>query len=223
MTSRETIKVKICGIRTPEDALVAAQAGADFIGLSFVPGTRRRVDVGDAKGIVTAVKAAGPQPLQVVGLFADQPLDQVNETIGACGLDAAQLCGQESLDYCRSVDAQVIKVIHVDVNAGQTATDRLAERVGRYTNAGHLVTLDRFMKGVPGGTGQGFDWDVAAQVSQRDLRFLLAGGLTPDNVSLAVAHASPWGVDVSSGVETNGVKDHDKIRRFIENARGGPQ
>ena len=216
-------RIKICGLRTPEDALVVAQAGADFIGLSFVPGTPRRVDSASAKQMVAAVKAARPQPLQVVGLFADQPLEEVNETIDACDLDAVQLCGQESLDYCRSVDAQVIKVIHVDVNAGQTATDRLAERVGRYINAGHLVTLDRFMKGVPGGTGQGFDWDVAAQVSQRGLRFLLAGGLTPDSVSQAIAHAAPWGVDVSSGVETNGVKDHDKIRRFIENARGGPQ
>ena len=117
----------------------------------------------------------------------------------------------------------MIKVVHVDANPGQTATDSLAGSVGRYTNAGHLVTLDRFMTGVPGGTGQSFDWDVAAQISQRGLRFLLAGGLTPDNVSQAIAHAAPWGVDVSSGVETNGVKDHDKIRRFIENARGGPQ
>lgn len=216
-------RVKICGLRTPEAALVAAEAGADFIGLSFVPGTPRRVDAASAKQIVAAVKATGPQAPQVVGLFADQPLEKVNETIHDCDLDAAQLCGQESLDYCRSVDAQVIKVIHVDVNAGQTATDSLAERVGRYTNAGHLVTLDRFMKGVPGGTGQGFDWDVAAQVSQRGLRFLLAGGLTPDNVSQAIAHAAPWGVDVSSGVETDRVKDHGKIRQFIDNARGGPQ
>ncbi len=222
MPEKEPI-VKICGLRTLKDALVAAQAGADFIGVSFVPGTPRRVDAASAKQIVAAVKTAGPEPPQVVGLFADQPLDYVNETIHACDLDAAQLCDQESLEYCASVDAQVIKVIHVDVNAGQTATDRLAERVGRYTNAGHLVTLDRFMKGVPGGTGQGFDWDVAAQVSQRGLRFLLAGGLTPDNVSQAIAHAAPWGVDVSSGVETDRVKDHDKIRQFIDNARGGPR
>ncbi len=222
MSSREP-RVKICGVRTPEDALFAAQAGADFIGLSFVPGTPRRVDVGHAKQIVDAVKSAVPQPPQAVGLFADQPLEEVNETIHTCGLDAAQLCGQESLEYCGNVGAQVIKVIHVDVNPGQTATDNLADHVGRYTNAGHLATLDRFMKGVPGGTGQSFDWDVAAQISQRGLRFLLAGGLTPDNVAQAIARAQPWGVDVSSGAETNGVKDHDKIRRFIENARGGPQ
>ena len=222
MSSRQP-KVKICGFRTPEDALVAAQAGADFIGLAFVPGRPRRVDVASAKNIVAALRAAMPQPPQVVGLFADQPLDEVNETIHSCGLDVAQLCGQESLDYCRSVEAQVIKVLHVEVNAGQTATDSLGERVGRYSNAGQLVTLDRFMKGVPGGTGQGFDWDVAAQLSQRGLSFLLAGGLTPDNVPQAIVQVDPWGVDVSSGVETNGVKDHDKIREFITNARRCPQ
>lgn len=222
MSSRQP-KVKICGVRTPEDALVAAQAGADFIGLAFVPGRPRRVDVGSAKHIIAALRAAMPQPPQVVGLFANQPLDVVNETIDACGLDVAQLCGQESLEYCGSVEAQVIKVLHVDVNAGQSATDSLAERVGRYTNAGHLVTLDRFMKGVPGGTGQSFDWDVAAQLSQRGFSFLLAGGLDPENVCRAVAQVDPWGVDVSSGVETNRVKDHDKIREFITNARRGPQ
>ncbi len=219
MTSRETIKVKICGVRTPEDALVAAQAGADFVGLSFVPGSRRRVDVSVAKNIVSAVKSTGQQRPKMVGLFADQVLEEVNQTIEACGLDAAQLCGQESLEYCRDVEAQVIKVLHVEPNAGQTATDSLSERVGRYTNVGHLVTLDRFMEGVPGGTGQTFDWDVAAQISSRGFSFLLAGGLDPSNVSRAAAHASPWGVDVSSGVETNGTKDHDKIRAFVSNAR----
>ena len=221
--SQSEPRVKICGVRTPEDALVAAQAGADFIGLAFVPGRLRRVDVASAKNIVAGLRAAMPQPPQVVGLFADQPLDEVNETIHSCDLDVAQLCGQEPLDYCRSVEAGVIKVLHVDVNAGQTATDSLGERVGRYTNAGHLVTLDRFMQGVPGGTGQSFDWDVAAQLSQRGLSFLLAGGLTPDNVSQAIVQVGPWGVDVSSGVETNGIKDHDKIREFINNARRGPQ
>ena len=218
MSSREP-KVKICGVRTPEDALVAAQAGADFIGLAFVPGRRRRVDVASAKRIVAALKAAGPASPKVVGLFADQPLDEINETINTCCLDVAQLCGQESLEYCGSVEAQVIKVLHVDPNAGQSATDSLAGRVGRYKDAGHLVTLDRLMKGVPGGTGQSFDWDIAAQLSQRGVSFLLAGGLDPDNVSRAIAQVQPWGVDVSSGVETDGVKDHDKIRAFAHNAR----
>ena len=128
--SQSEPRVKICGVRTPEDALAAAQAGADFVGLAFVPGRLRRVDVASAKNIVAGLRAAMPHPPQVVGLFADQPLDEVNETIHSCDLDVAQLCGQEPLDYCRSVEAGVIKVLHVDVNAGQTATDSLGNASG---------------------------------------------------------------------------------------------
>jgi phosphoribosylanthranilate isomerase len=81
------------------------------------------------------------------------------------------------------------------------------------------VTLDRRVEGLQGGTGQSFDWSIAAGLSQRGHTFLLAGGLTPDNVAQAIATVQPWGVDVSSGVETGGVKDHQKIRAFIRNAR----
>ena len=214
----EPVKVKICGVQRPEDALVAAQAGADFIGVAFVPERRRRLDVSSAKCVVTALRATGRQAPKVVGLFADQSLDKVNETIDACELDLVQLCGKESTEYCGKVEAQVIKVVHVDA-AGPETVDRLAERVGRYRGAGHLVTLDRLVEGMAGGTGRSFDWNIAAQLSQRGLSFLLAGGLTPDNVSRAVAQVDPWGVDVSSGVETNEAKDHDKIRAFINNAR----
>ena len=215
----EPIKVKICGVQRPEDALVTAQAGADFIGVVFVPERRRRLDVSSAKCVVTALRATGRQAPKVVGLFADQSLDKVNETIDACDLDLAQLCGKESTEYCGKVEAQVIKVVHVGAAAGPETVDRLAERVGRYRDAGHLVTLDRLVEGMAGGTGRSFDWNIAAQLSQRGLSFLLAGGLAPDNVSRAVAQVDSWGVDVSSGVETNGAKDHDKIRAFINNAR----
>jgi phosphoribosylanthranilate isomerase len=82
-----------------------------------------------------------------------------------------------------------------------------------------LVTLDRYVEGIQGGTGVGFDWDVAASLTQAGHPFLLAGGLTPENVSKAITKVHPWGVDVSSGVETNGVKDHAKIRDFMHKAR----
>ena len=203
--------------------MAAVEAGADFIGLVFVPERPRRLDVSSARRIVTAVRKAAGRVPQVVGLFAGQPLDQVNEIIDSCGLDLAQLCGQEPPQYCRQVRARVIKVIHVDGSAAATeAVDCVAERAGRYRDAGHLVTLDRLVEGVPGGTGRSFDWDIAARLARRGLPFLLAGGLTPDNVSQAVAQVSPWGVDVSSGVETDGAKDHDKIPEFINNARSDP-
>ena len=214
-------KVKICGIQRLEDALVASETGADFLGLVFVPQRRRRLDVASAQDIVSVLKTSVAQVPQVVGLFADQSLEDVNEIIDACNLDLVQLCGKESLEYCQQVKAQVIKAVHVGGSGSDAeVVEGLAERVEDYCNAGHLVTLDRLIEGVQGGTGQSFDWSIASQLSRRGLPFLLAGGLTPDNISQSVAEVNPWGVDVSSGVETNGVKDHAKIRSFINNARG---
>jgi len=106
-------KVKICGIRTLSDAQVAAQAGADFIGLVFVPGRRRRLDLDEARKLVEGLKSSPGEIPQVVGLFADQPLEEVNHTIETCNLDTAQLCGAESLDYCHDTKAEVIKVVHI--------------------------------------------------------------------------------------------------------------
>lgn len=213
-------KVKICGIQQPADALVAAEAGADFVGIVFVPEYRRCLNVDAAQGIVQSLRSSGMVAPQVVGIFADQALDQVNQTINACELDLAQLCGNESLDYCRRVKAKVIKVIHVDASAiDAKAVDSLADRVTEYRDAGHIVTLDPLITGVQGGSGHSFDWQVAAQLSRRGFSFLLAGGLSPDNVTRAVTEVSPWGVDVSSGVETGGAKDHQKIRDFLHNAK----
>ncbi len=218
-------KIKICGIQRLTDAVAAAEAGADFIGLNFVPGRRRRLTDDAAKAIVTELKSSGLKVSggaspKVVGLFADQPLDEVVRTVSRCDLDLVQLCGNESLDYCRSVPVQVIKVVHVPVDPGHDQDPiPLAERVQQLRDAGHLVTLDRLVEGLQGGTGQAFDWSIAAEVSQRGASFLLAGGLTPDNVAQAIEEVRPWGVDVSSGVETNGVKDPEKIKSFIHNVR----
>ncbi len=214
------IRVKICGIGTPEDARVTAEAGADYIGMVFVPERRRRIDSDTAREIVDAVRGLDGTIPQMVGLFADQPLDEVNETVAKCSLDAVQLCGQESVDYTAAVDCQVIKVVHVP--ASYRAPDdvpQLAARVQEYADAGCLVTLDRLVDGLQGGTGQRFDLDVAASMAHRGGSFILAGGLTPANVGRVISVVRPWGVDVSTGVETIGKKDRGKIRRFIGNAR----
>ena len=125
-------RVKICGIRQLDHALVAAEAGADYIGLVFVPGRRRRIEVEVASEIVSKIRAfvrtldgsnmpGSAEPVtnipHVVGLFADQPVKEVNQVVKSCGLDLVQLCGRESLDYCRQVESQVIKVLHVPVYA----------------------------------------------------------------------------------------------------------
>ncbi len=214
------MKVKICGIRTVEDAKVAAEEGADFIGLVFVPKRRRRLDLGPAQELVRAFKESYPHHPKIVGLFADQPLEEVNHYIESCGLDLAQLCGAESLEYCAETKCSVIKVIHVPGSAADSRNDGdLTQRVENYRAAGNLVTLDRLVEGLQGGTGQGFDWGIAAGLSKTGHSFILAGGLSPENVGQAIATAGPWGVDVSSGVETNGDKDHQKIREFMRNAR----
>ena len=214
------IRVKICGIGTPEDARVAAEAGADFVGMVFVPERHRRVTLDAAKEIVDVVNGLdGPAP-RMVGLFADQPLDEVNETIAHCGLDAAQLCGKESVEYAATVGAEVIKVVHVP--ASYRAPDdvpQLGGQVQEYVDAGCLVTLDRLVDGIQGGTGQSFNLDVAASLAHRGHSFLLAGGLNPGNVGRIISTVRPWGVDVSSGIETLGKKDRRKIQRFISNAR----
>ena len=216
-------KVKICGVRRLEDALVASEAGADFIGLVFVPGRPRRLAIDEARAIVDGLRACGDDAPQVVGLFADQSLTDVNDTIRACRLDRAQLCGNESLDYCRQTEAGVIKVLHVPGGQPQVPVIvDLAERVSAYREAGHLVTLDRLVAGIPGGTGERFDWAIAEEMSRRGHSFLLAGGLLPENVAQAVVRVKPWGVDVSSGVETDGRKDPDKIRDFVRSARRPP-
>ena len=214
------IRVKICGIGTPEDACVAAEAGADFIGMVFVPERHRRITPDAAKDIVEAVRDMnGPAP-RMIGLFADQPLEEVNETIAHCGLDSVQLCGKENVAFAAAVECQVIKVVHVPASyRAPEDVPQVTGRVQQYTEAGCLVTLDRLVEGIQGGTGQSFNLDVAASLARRGGSFLLAGGLTPANVGRTISVVRPWGVDVSSGVETLGRKDRRKIQRFVSNAR----
>ncbi len=221
------IRTKICGIQRVEDALTAADAGADFIGLVFVPERRRRLEEAVAADLVATLRGSRPNPPRVVGLFADQPIDEVVATMNCCGLDLAQLCGQESPEYCREVaaktGAEIIKVVHIPAGAAADESNVVEEVSGLltpYLEANCHITLDRLVEGLQGGTGQSFDWEVAAQFSRQGYPFLLAGGLTPENVAQAVAQVNPWGVDVSSGTETEGRKDAEKIRTFISNARG---
>ena len=215
----QELKVKICGIRALEDALVAAEAGADFIGMVLVPERHRRITPKEAKVIIDGVRNSGGPAPRIVGLFADQAIEEVAGIVEFCGLDLVQLCGKESVEYAGQTGCDVIKVVHVAESATATDDAGTGAQVKEFSGVGHLVTLDRYVEGIQGGTGVGFDWDVAASLSQAGHPFLLAGGLTPENVSKAITKVHPWGVDVSSGVETNGKKDHAKIRDFMHEAR----
>ena len=213
------MQVKICGILQPADALVAVEAGADLVGMIFVPGRRRCRDTATAQAVMTSLRQL-EKPPPMVGLFADQPLDDVNRIVRDCQLDMVQLCGHESLEYCDQVEVPVIKVLHILPSwEVEHAVGLLAEQFEGLTELGHWVTLDRRVEGLQGGTGQSFNWRIARLLSDGGHRFLLAGGLDPRNVADAVTAAQPWGVDVSTGVETDGDKDPAKVRTFIAAAR----
>ena len=212
--------VKICGLSRVEDALAAANAGADFLGIVFEPHSRRCLDVDDAKSLVQSFRAQWHrEEPRWVGVFANQPLEEINHLLTYCDMDLAQLSGHESPEYCLQVVRPALKVIHVK---NDTPTQEVLEEVKRsltmYQESGYMCMLDTFKQGVLGGTGQVFDWEVA-QALAGDHSFLLAGGLRPDNVSEAMRQVRPWGLDVSSGVETDGQKDAAKIAAFIAQVR----
>lgn len=211
--------VKVCGIREIEHALVAAAAEADLIGLIFYPPSHRYLDPERARDLVRSTRLVWPRSPQFVGVFVDEPAEFVNEVAGYCGLDFVQISGDEPWGYCETIDVPVIKGIRVPPEAGLAEVRaRLAE--GRALIEGGQVRplLDTHQAGFYGGTGRSFDWAVAGQLA-RDYPFLLAGGLTPENVAEAVRAVRPWGLDVSSGVETDQRKDPAKIQRFLTAVR----
>ena len=217
MSSRVPM-VKICGLRHADTALATAKSGADFMGLNFVEGVRRQLKVMEGAAVVSGYRLrAGRKKyrMKIVGLFRNQPAAWVNAVSKRVVLDYVQLCGDEDETYMRSMWRPIMKQVRVtkDMSA---ATLEAAVRV--HLDAGRMVVLDRYDETTPGGSGMTFDWSVAKGVADRD-GVLLAGGLTPDNVTSAIRMLQPWGVDVSSGVETDGVKDRLKIQEFIETAK----
>lgn len=240
--------VKICGVRSAEVAVEAAKAGADFIGLMFAE-SRRKVSPQECYDIVEAIhklrKVPGPvtfngparedvsarswfaawsdaieetlfrcRPL-VVGVFADQPADEVAAIVNAAKLDLVQLSGDENGEFASKIPVPVVKAVHV-----REGMDALEIRDRAIDSRAEAAMLDTASASARGGTGVAFDWAVAEEAA-RSMPFMLAGGLTPENVAEAVSQVHPWAVDVSSGVETDGQKDIEKVRAFIAAAKGG--
>jgi len=210
-------RVKICGIREKAHALAAIEAGADFIGLVFAS-SRRQVTPKQAGEIVNAAKSCS-DTISTVGVFVNTPAPEVNTIADSCNLDWVQLSGDESWEYCREIVKPVIKAIRI--RQEQTPEQILAD----LTRGAKILTpkkclylLDSELEGRYGGTGTTFDWTLARQAAEQ-FPVIIAGGLTPENVTQVIEMVTPWGVDVSSGVETGGVKDIAKIRAFIEAVR----
>jgi len=199
-------RVKICGITSPVDGIAAAQSGADAIGLVFYPPSPRALSTVVAREIVDSL----PPFVTTVGLFVDMPQAEIDEILAAVPLDMLQFHGSEDPLSCASFDKPWMKAVRMSPEV-----DLLKEEE-RYFAASALL-VDAYQKGVPGGTGQSFDWGRVPVGLQKPI--VLAGGLTPENVEQAIKEVTPWAVDVSGGVErAKGVKDLDKVAQFINRA-----
>lgn len=197
------VRIKICGITRPEDAIYAAELGTDAIGLIFYPGSPRCMDIARA----TIIIAALPPLVSKVGLFVNQDEDEIRSVLENLPLDYLQFHGNESPAECSKYNKPYIKSV-----AMQAGVD-LAAEVGKYQSASCLL-LDTHVAGMSGGTGQPFDWSRIP--SALDKPIILAGGLTANNVKTAITTVRPYGVDVSSGVERlPGVKDPEKLTAFM--------
>ncbi|MEX2542428.1 MAG: phosphoribosylanthranilate isomerase [Trueperaceae bacterium] len=198
--------VKICGITSPRDAEAAERAGADAIGLMFVSESARYIDTDRAREIAGAV---GPS-VRTVGVFRNAPLERVLDAAAELRLDAVQLHGDEDDAYLARVRASlpVIRALSFHPGLGRTRVEAIEA---------DAVLLD----GLVPGSGESFDWRLASELRGFS-RLVLAGGLHPGNVAAGIEALDPYGVDVSSGVESSqGVKDHDLLRKFVQAARPG--
>lgn len=204
------IWIKICGITREQDAHAVAKLGVDAIGLVFYPASPRAVTVTQA----TAVLRDIPRDLQVFGLFVNPSVQEVEAALGVPGISHLQFHGNEPAAFCESFGVPYMKAFRV-----RSAQATLAE-VENYQTAQYIL-LDSYEKDVHGGTGKTFDWSYAATIaSECDAKIVLAGGLQPGNVVSAVETVHPFGVDVSSGVESApGIKAIAKIESFVKGVR----
>ena len=198
------VRSKICGITRIEDALAAVEAGADAIGLVFYAKSPRAVTVQQARAIISAL----PPFVTSVGLFVDASRCELGELLDALPLDLLQFHGDESPADCDGYHRPYIKALRVKPG------DDIAAQVELYKNASGVL-LDTYVPGIPGGTGEAFDWSLVPEGLSKPV--ILAGGLTAANVAQAIARVRPYAVDVSGGVEVaKGIKDAEKIRAFMQ-------
>ncbi|THB73594.1 MAG: phosphoribosylanthranilate isomerase [Gammaproteobacteria bacterium] len=208
----ERVRVKICGVKTAQDALCAAMHGADAIGLVFCEGSPRTISIDQARLITSDL----PPFISVVGLFMNSSEQLIRQVLNDIDLDIIQFHGDEPPEECRSYGRPYIKAVPMkvtDKDNSKSVEQILQEYQQRYYDSKGFV-VDSHAPGESGGSGETFDWNSLPHDSAKLI--ILAGGLNPDNVAQAIKLAKPFCVDVSSGVESQkGVKDHQKIAAFI--------
>ena len=220
------IKIKICGIKTVDDALAAIDSGADYLGFNFYPKSVRFIEKKQCLGITSLLKREHPQ-IKLVGVFVNSSREDVNEILNTCSLDLAQLHGDETPDMVKSFNGKAFKAIRLSVS--ESADTSIHPFLKSVRESVHLFAkqsvdhpaflVDSSVKDIYGGSGITADWNGAAALAKK-YPFLLAGGLTPENVAEAVRQVGPWGVDVASGVESApGEKDAGKMKAFVQAVR----
>ena len=204
-------KVKICGLTTLEDARFVSGALADYLGFIFYPESPRYIEPAKAGAIINWLEGPGK-----VGVFVNQPLDDVNSIAKQTGIDYVQLHGNESPDYCALVEKPIIKAFHIGQD---TDPSELISRIEPYLDQVEYLLFDTKSDTDWGGTGQTFDWNILDEISN-DKPFFLSGGLNAKNVQDAIQTLQPYAVDLSSGLEESpGLKDFDKIELFFDKMR----
>ena len=202
--------VKICGITNLEDAIIAADLGADMLGFIFAKGSPRTISGYEAGKIIEKLLPV----ITPVGVFVDSPLKEVQSIIEQSGIKCVQFHGNESPSYCKNINVPVIKAFRVN-------KDFRAEILSEYSVQAYL--LDTYVHGTAGGTGKTFDWSIAVKAKAYG-KLILAGGLTPENAADAISKVHPNGIDISSGVESApGKKDRQKLTRLFASINSNRQ
>ena len=205
----ERVRIKICGITQNIDALRAVELGADALGLVFYSPSPRAVTLDRAQQIAKSIAPF----VTLVGLFVNASPDEVRKTLAQVPLNLLQFHGDESSQYCEQFAFPYIKALRMKPDVDVVSV------MNQYTSARGIL-LDAYKPGVPGGTGESFDWDLVPKMSNRPLPIILAGGLTSQNISEAIDRVQPFAVDVSGGVEKSpGIKDQQKLTEFFAKSK----
>ncbi len=202
----QRVRIKICGITRLEDALLAASLGAYALGFIFYKKSPRYIRPERAQGIIAEL----PPFVSTVGVFVNEEIKAIRQIYDFCRLNLVQLHGSESPEFCLKLGLPCIKAIRIK---DETQLSDLSLYQGKVKG----LLLDTYKKGLPGGTGRTFNWNLAVEAQKIGIPIILAGGLSPDNIEMAIKTVSPYAIDVNSGIEKSpGVKDREKMQQVFE-------